>query len=147
MKHLKSYKLFENLQNEELLEIKDIFQDVVDEWDIYWVDEIDWSGMMSSLYKNKDYFVYNVRQVVGNKDWQYLIDIILPQNKEHKVWKNLKKFIYIYVMRFLQLFEDFQKYDDVLMIFDFDDTIVDSPRFEELAIKYLRENEIGRAHV
>ena len=58
MKHLKSYKLFENLQNEELLEIKDIFQDVVDEWDIYWVDEIDWSGMMSSLYKNKDYFVY-----------------------------------------------------------------------------------------
>ena len=29
--------------------------------------------------------------------------------------------------------------DDILMIFDFDDTIVDSPRFEELAINYLRE--------
>lgn len=41
-------------------------------------------------------------------------------------------------MRFLQLFEDFQS--DVLMIFDFDDTIVDSPRFEELVIKYLRED-------
>jgi len=42
-------------------------------------------------------------------------------------------------MKFLQLFEDFQKYDDVLMIFDFDDTIVDSPRFEELAINYIKE--------
>jgi len=30
--------------------------------------------------------------------------------------------------------------DDTLYIFDFDDTIVDSPRFEELAINYLREN-------
>jgi len=30
--------------------------------------------------------------------------------------------------------------DDTLFIFDFDDTIVDSPRFEELAINYLREN-------
>lgn len=29
--------------------------------------------------------------------------------------------------------------DDILYIFDFDDTIVDSPRFEELAIKYLKE--------
>ena len=29
--------------------------------------------------------------------------------------------------------------DDTLYIFDFDDTIVDSPRFEELAIKYLKE--------
>ena len=30
--------------------------------------------------------------------------------------------------------------DDTLYIFDWDDTIVDSPRFEELAFKYLREN-------
>lgn len=29
--------------------------------------------------------------------------------------------------------------DDTLYIFDFDDTIVDSPRFEELAINYLKE--------
>jgi hypothetical protein len=29
--------------------------------------------------------------------------------------------------------------DDVLYIFDFDDTLADSPRFEELAINYLRE--------
>ena len=91
MKHLKPYKLFENNQDE-LLEIKDIFQDFADDWDIYWVDELDWGGMMSSLYKNSDYFVYNIREVVGNKDWQYLIDIILPQNKEHKVWKNFSKF-------------------------------------------------------
>jgi len=30
--------------------------------------------------------------------------------------------------------------DDTLFIFDFDDTLADSPRFEELALKYLREN-------
>jgi hypothetical protein len=30
--------------------------------------------------------------------------------------------------------------DETLYIFDFDDTIVDSPRFEELAIKYLKED-------
>ena len=35
------------------------------------------------------------------------------------------------------LFES--KEDETLYIFDFDDTIVDSPRFEELAIKYLKE--------
>jgi hypothetical protein len=91
MKHLTPFKLFENMDND-ILEIKDIFQDIADEWDIYWVDELDWSGMMSSLYKNKDYFVYTIREIVGNKDWQYLIDIVLPQNKEHKVWKNFKKF-------------------------------------------------------
>jgi hypothetical protein len=41
-----------------------------------------------------------------------------------------------------KLFESIQtdKFDiDTLHIFDFDDTIVDSPRFEELAIKYLKE--------
>jgi len=35
MKHLKPFHLFENIQNDEdLLEIKDIVQDLVDEWDI-----------------------------------------------------------------------------------------------------------------
>jgi len=43
-------------------------------------------------------------------------------------------------MKYLKLFENFQK-DDTLYIFDFDDTLVDSPSFEELAIQYLTENQ------
>jgi len=42
-------------------------------------------------------------------------------------------------MIYLESFKEFDRYNDTLMIFDFDDTIVDSPRFEELAIKYLKE--------
>jgi hypothetical protein len=41
-------------------------------------------------------------------------------------------------MRFLKLFEEYNN-DDVLYIFDFDDTIVDSPRFEEQIRDYLKE--------
>jgi hypothetical protein len=41
----------------------------------------------------------------------------------------------------LESFNQFDKYGDTLMIFDFDDTIVNSPSFEELAIEYLKENE------
>jgi uncharacterized protein YmfQ (DUF2313 family) len=47
---------------------------------------------MNSWFRHKDYFVCNIRQVLNNKDWQYVIDIHLPQNKESKVWKNLSKF-------------------------------------------------------
>jgi hypothetical protein len=43
-------------------------------------------------------------------------------------------------MRFLKLFENFKK-DDTLYIFDFDQTLVESPSFEQLAIKYLNENQ------
>ena len=43
-------------------------------------------------------------------------------------------------MKYLKLFENFQN-DDVLYIFDFDDTLVDTPSFEELAIEYLTENQ------
>jgi phosphoglycolate phosphatase-like HAD superfamily hydrolase len=43
-------------------------------------------------------------------------------------------------MKYLKLFENFQN-DETLYIFDFDDTLVDSPSFEELAIEYLTENQ------
>jgi hypothetical protein len=42
-------------------------------------------------------------------------------------------------MKYLKLFENYQE-SDTLYIFDFDDTLVDSPSFEELAIEYLTEN-------
>jgi hypothetical protein len=42
-------------------------------------------------------------------------------------------------MRFLKLFEEYNN-DDVLHIFDFDDTIVDSPRFEDQIRDYLKED-------
>jgi hypothetical protein len=77
-KHLKPFHLFENIQNDEdLLEIKDIVQDLVDDWDIQWVDEIDWAHI-----KDSD-FIYNIRRVEGNKDWQILIDFILPDDEVH----------------------------------------------------------------
>ncbi len=38
------------------------------------------------------------------------------------------------------MIKKFVDFNDTLYIFDFDDTIVDSPRFEELAIKYLKED-------
>lgn len=38
-------------------------------------------------------------------------------------------------------FNEFNKNNEVLNIFDFDDTIVRSPRFEEMAIEYLKEND------
>ena len=46
-------------------------------------------------------------------------------------------------MKYLQMYVNFGKEqkDETLYIFDFDDTIVDSPRFEEMAIEYLKENE------
>jgi FMN phosphatase YigB (HAD superfamily) len=44
-------------------------------------------------------------------------------------------------MRHLKLYENFDtSSDDTLFIFDFDDTLVDSPKFEELAIEYLKED-------
>ncbi len=42
-------------------------------------------------------------------------------------------------MKYLKLFENFQE-SDTLYIFDFDDTIVDTPSFEDLAIEYLTES-------
>ena len=42
-------------------------------------------------------------------------------------------------MKYLKLFENFQE-DDTLYIFDFDDTLVNSPSFDELAINYLKED-------
>ena len=78
MKHLKPFHLFENIQNDEdLLEIKDIVQELVDDWDIQWVDEIDWFHI-----KDSD-FLYNIRSIEGNKDWQILVDIILPDDEAH----------------------------------------------------------------
>jgi hypothetical protein len=44
------------------------------------------------------------------------------------------------MMKYLKLFESFQK-DETLYIFDFDDTLVHSPSFEELAIEYLTESQ------
>lgn len=43
-------------------------------------------------------------------------------------------------MKYLKLFENFQE-DETLYIFDLDQTLVDSPSFEELAIEYLTENQ------
>jgi len=42
-------------------------------------------------------------------------------------------------MKYLKLFENFQE-SDTLYIFDLDQTLVESPSFEELAIQYLTEN-------
>lgn len=44
-------------------------------------------------------------------------------------------------MKWIKLFEEFNKIDDeTLYIFDLDDTLVETPDFEELAIQYLNES-------
>jgi hypothetical protein len=43
-------------------------------------------------------------------------------------------------MKHIKLFENFQE-DETLYIFDLDQTLVESPSFEELAIEYLTENQ------
>lgn len=42
-------------------------------------------------------------------------------------------------MRYLNIFETFEK-NDTLYVFDFDDTLVNTPEFEEFAIEYLTED-------
>ena len=94
-KHLKPFHLFENIQNDvDLLEIKDIVQDLVDEWDIQWIDEIDMSHITDSD------FLYNIRRLEENRKYQILIDIILPNvgtffiTGEHQpVFKNWNLFV------------------------------------------------------
>jgi hypothetical protein len=75
MKHLKPFHLFENIQSDEdLLEIKDIIQELADEWDIQWVDEVHWFSIETGS------FLYNIRRIEGNITYQILIDIILPSS-------------------------------------------------------------------
>ena len=41
-------------------------------------------------------------------------------------------------MKYLKIFETFEK-NDTLYVFDFDDTLVSTPQFEDFAIEYLKE--------
>jgi hypothetical protein len=44
-------------------------------------------------------------------------------------------------MNIKKFFEfNINKIDDILYVFDFDDTLVETPEFEELAFPYLKEN-------
>jgi phosphoserine phosphatase len=47
-------------------------------------------------------------------------------------------------MKYLKLYENFRQDDDTLYIFDFDDTLVNSPTFEELSIKFLKKVLLSR---
>ena len=49
-------------------------------------------------------------------------------------------------MKYLKLFENFQE-DDTLYIFDFDDTLVDSPSFEELVIRYKNGEDLPEIEI
>jgi len=41
-------------------------------------------------------------------------------------------------MKYLKIFETFEQ-NDILYVFDFDDTLVNTPQFEDFAIEYLKE--------
>jgi predicted protein tyrosine phosphatase len=43
-------------------------------------------------------------------------------------------------MKYLEIFENFKNINEI-HIFDFDDTLVSTPRFEDLAIKYIKESK------
>lgn len=100
MKHIKTYKLFESNREDELevAELKDIFQELADEWDIYWLDKIDWAEVMSGGIDENN-FVYSILKVDRENyyttihPYNFLVDIILPENRENPVWKNFDKFI------------------------------------------------------
>jgi hypothetical protein len=51
-------------------------------------------------------------------------------------------------MRYIKSYKLFESVsNDTLYIFDFDTTLVDSPRFEDLAIEYLKENSIVASYL
>jgi hypothetical protein len=94
------------MQDDDLLEIKEIFQELSDEWNIYWIDEIDSSelllisdmidvgamglGAMEDFDENT--FVYSIKRI-SDSDHKFLVHLILPKNRENLVWKNFDKFI------------------------------------------------------
>lgn len=65
-------KYFESL-DPELEEVKSFMIELAQDWDIYWVDEIDFFD--ESQWGE---FIYTVRYIEGNFDWNILIDIYLP---------------------------------------------------------------------
>ena len=71
----------------------------------------------------------NIRLVrIGYKDYHKLHSILTTLLiKENRI-----------LMKHLKLFENFNS--DILHIFDFDDTLVKTPTFEELSIEFLKEN-------
>jgi len=74
--------------DDELLEIKDIFQELADEWNIEYVDDI-----LGSDEDNN--FIYSFTKVYSTKHhYRCLISIILPsENIDFTIWKNIDQFI------------------------------------------------------
>jgi hypothetical protein len=80
--------------DDDILEIKDIFQELADEWNIEWVDEIDWSEI-----EDND-FLYSFHMKTpgrNNPNYHYnvLVNIILPDrmNTDFTVWENIDQFV------------------------------------------------------
>jgi hypothetical protein len=89
MKYLKPYNLFENWEydDDELLDIKDAFQQLADEWDIQWIDEIDWSEIEDNN------FIYSIQKISSpNHPYKCLVNLILPENRDLSVWQNIEQF-------------------------------------------------------
>lgn len=127
MKHLKPYHLFENIHDDEdLLEIKEIVQGLVDDWSIEWIDANVLQAYNNALGKKNSMdigdadwenieendFIYNIRRVVGDRNWIIICDFILParlyQNQGNENWQLFIKQIEECVQRIYNI-----GYDDV----------------------------------
>lgn len=81
---------YDNHSDDEILDIKDIFQELADDWNIEWVDEINWL-----FAADEDNFIYSFQKVNSIKHhYRLLINFILPsENTDLTVWKNIDQFI------------------------------------------------------
>lgn len=87
MKHIKKFN--ESLCGE-LEDIKVFMIELVQDWDIYWTD---------SIYDvDENDFSYNVGFMNGRYDdwtyeWEYLVDIFLPNDRNSNVRENIDNFL------------------------------------------------------
>ena len=80
MKHIKPYNIFESV-SDDLLDIKDFFQDVSDEWDIYYLDPRELIPKISDAIAGRELEGGGYYCIFEGKDNHHSIIVYLPHSK------------------------------------------------------------------
>ena len=92
MKHIKAYKIFESLEDD-LLEIKELFQEVSDEWDFSFISLEEFEPMIKNALR------YNVLSgggyytVTSGRENKRAILVYLPHKQLGQFYTSIKKSI------------------------------------------------------